>query len=114
MAPSVVATLLPFCRRRRLHRVAVQPLLDDVMIKLFAPQHAGERLALNGTVFLTQRWRRELRIKFISFVVSLLKDVVEVRERIVATFLACRAGASRRRVADARQSQPNGNVFAWR
>ena len=51
MPPLAVTALLTFGRRRWLRRIAIQPLLDDVMIKLFAPQHPGERLPLNGAVF---------------------------------------------------------------
>ena len=55
MTPLGVTTIQTFVRRRRLARIAVQPLLDDVMIKLFVPKQPAERLSLNGTMFLSQR-----------------------------------------------------------
>src|SRR5262249_19218664 len=47
IAPTGVATFKPVGRRWRLAGIAVQPLVDDVMIKLFVPKKSGERLALN-------------------------------------------------------------------
>ena len=38
MTPAGVAALLAFVWRRRLVRIAVEPSLDDVMIKLFGPK----------------------------------------------------------------------------
>src|ERR1700736_6462054 len=38
MTPAGVAAVVAFVRWRRLVRIAIEPLLDDVMIKLFAPK----------------------------------------------------------------------------
>ena len=38
MTPAGVAAVLAFVRRSRLVRIAVEPSLDDVMIKLFVPK----------------------------------------------------------------------------
>jgi len=43
----MIAPLFSLRRRRGLARIAVQPLLDDVMIELFAPQHPGHGLSLD-------------------------------------------------------------------
>ena len=43
--PLVVAALLAFRRRRGIGGVALQPVLDHVVIVLFRPEHAGEALA---------------------------------------------------------------------
>src|SRR5206468_12638574 len=45
MFPIAVATLLSFGRRRRKRRIAVEPLLDDVVVKLLRPEESGERLS---------------------------------------------------------------------
>ena len=51
MGPVGVAAILAFLGRRRLAWIAFQPFLNDVVIKLFAPEHPGQRLTLNSFVF---------------------------------------------------------------
>ena len=55
VTPLRVAAELPVVRWGRLGRIANEPLLDDVMIELFAPHHAGERLPLDRAVLFVQR-----------------------------------------------------------
>ncbi len=60
MPPLGVATVQALWRRWWLARIAFEPLLDDVMIKLLVPKHPGEGLPLNRTMLLAQTGRREL------------------------------------------------------
>ena len=46
--PIVVAAVPGARRRRRLRRIALQPIANDVVVELLAPQHARQRLPLHG------------------------------------------------------------------
>src|ERR1700736_1909991 len=50
VSPGGVTTMDTFDWRRRLRRIAVEPLVDDVVIELLAPDHSGERLSLDRPV----------------------------------------------------------------
>ena len=54
MPPLCVAAILSLRRRRGLTRIAVQPILNHVVIELLRPKHSGQRLAMNKFVFGTQ------------------------------------------------------------
>src|SRR2546429_607681 len=45
-----LAGLFPLDRRGRLGRIAIEPLRDDVLIKLFVPKQSTERLPLDRAV----------------------------------------------------------------
>src|SRR5271157_870424 len=47
MTPTVVAALLAAGRGRRKSRIPIQPVVHDVMVKLFAPKHPGKGLTLD-------------------------------------------------------------------
>ena len=78
MFPVRVAAVLAFGRRRRLGRVAAQPFRHVVVIKLLAPNHAGERLALDqarigvGDAFL------QFGVKFVGFADALGENGIEI------------------------------------
>ena len=54
VAPFGIAPVLSLRRRRGLARIAVKPILDDIIIELLAPKHSRQRLAMNQSVFLVQ------------------------------------------------------------
>jgi hypothetical protein len=51
VSPLVVSSSETRRRRHWLIRVAVKPILDDVVEKLSTPQHSGVRLTLNVAPF---------------------------------------------------------------
>ena len=53
MTPAGIAGVLAFVRRRRLVRIAIEPLIDDVVIELFAPKQSRERLPLHSALLFT-------------------------------------------------------------
>src|SRR6266478_5964418 len=56
MPPMMIAPLESASRRRGHRRVAFQPLIDDVVIKLLAPEKAGSGLP-NDTSLRFVEWR---------------------------------------------------------
>src|SRR4029077_4859980 len=80
MTPLRVAPVFALFRRRWVGGITLEPLTHDVMIKLFAPKHSRERLTLDRAVLLAQANRRERRVKFVGFVCTLCKQIIEVRE----------------------------------
>src|SRR5215467_2489643 len=46
VSPILVAPVLPVLRRRRLSRIAIEPMLHIEVIELLVPQHPGEGLTL--------------------------------------------------------------------
>src|ERR1700741_1020425 len=80
MTPLGVAPAFAFLWRWREDRIALKPLLDDVMVKLLAPKHSCERLALDRAMLFAQTAGCECRIKFISFTRAFRKQVIEVCE----------------------------------
>src|SRR5262245_66200388 len=46
VSPIAVAPVLPVLWRRRLSRIAIEPMLHIEVIKLLVPQHSGEGLTL--------------------------------------------------------------------
>src|SRR5258708_13362669 len=81
MLPLGVATVLPFVWRRELAGVAVDPLADVVVKKLFRPNHAGERLALDVARVGIDVVRLQSRVKLISLAQTRGKVGVEITER---------------------------------
>src|SRR6266571_1601235 len=67
MPPIMIAPLESAGRRRGHRRVAFQPLIDDVVIKLLAPEKAGRGLT-NDTSLRFVEWRYcDGAIKIICF-----------------------------------------------
>ncbi len=81
MRPFAVAAVLAFGGRRRLGGIAVEPFADVVVVKLLAPDHAGECLALDvagvgvGDVVL------QLGVKFVGLANARGEDGIEIGKR---------------------------------
>src|SRR6266567_1824585 len=88
MLPIMIAPLESAGRRRGHRRVAFQPLIDDVVIKLLAPEKAGCGLP-NDTSLRFVKWRYcDRAIKIICFRDPCCKGFREQRsERIRGCFL---------------------------
>src|SRR6266481_6845916 len=77
MPPMMIAPLESAGRWRRHRRVAFQPLIDDVVIKLLAPEKAGCGLP-NNTSLRSVEWRYcDRAIKIVCFRDSCCKDFLE-------------------------------------
>ena len=96
MQPLVVAALLPFGRRRRLGGVALQPFAHLVTVKLLAPDHPGERLALDVAFVGGGNAVLQLRVKIVGLKDAPGEDGIEVGKRKWGRRLACLRRARRR------------------
>src|SRR5690554_5149970 len=85
--PGRISPTFPFSGWRRLSRIAAQPLLNIVIIKLFGPQHAGKTLPLN--VFLVGRhaWSLNLVVIIIRFPEPVSENLIKNRERTLQRVL---------------------------
>ena len=81
MTPLGVAGVFAFIRRRREGRIPLEPLLYDVMIKLFTPKHSRQRLALDRAMLRAQTIGCERRVKFVGLARTFRKQIIEVRKR---------------------------------
>ena len=57
MRPLMIAAVAALRRRRRIARIAIEPLFHHVVIKLLGPQHSAEALAH----YTLSVWRNVLR-----------------------------------------------------
>src|SRR5581483_12165990 len=77
--PSAVAAVLAFGRRRRLLRIAGQPVGNHIFIKLLGPQQAGISLAGHSRT-LDRAVVSELGgVKLVSLTAAKIEDLVESR-----------------------------------
>ena len=65
----------------RLKRVARQPIGDVVVIKLLAPEHARQGLAMNSPSVVIIDFRFESPVKLVGFPLTLTMQIVEAKER---------------------------------
>jgi hypothetical protein len=105
-------------RRRRLAGVALEPILDHVVVILLRPQQARQRLARNTPGIVGHRSREDFGVVLVSFAAAQIDHRVELRERlavarcdVVQTQAECRArsGCDCRGVAGCRL----GAAFGW-
>ena len=80
VAPMAVAQLFPALRRLRHRGIAIQPVIHNVVEKLFSPHHAGERLALHEPFIWAHLSRLHGGVKFISLLDARLEDSVKILE----------------------------------
>ena len=67
MRPLVVTAVRRSARRRRLERIAFEPAWDVVMVKLLAPDHAGEGLALHLPGVVVVELVLQATVKLVGF-----------------------------------------------
>ena len=77
LAPRVVH---PDGAEQRVALVLGQPLLQVEVVELLAPQHPGERLAMDAALVFGQRRRRDARVELVRVRQAIGKRLVEVRE----------------------------------
>ena len=86
MHPLVVPAELSLRRRRRLRRIPSEPVANDVVIKLFAPEKASIALARDFLRFLIDSGRRYRVIEFVRLFHALGKNLVEIGKGIGPNF----------------------------
>src|SRR6185369_2879947 len=84
MFPLMIATAYTLCRWFRRPGIAVEPLLDHVVVELFGPEHAGECLAHDEPRIVRKMFGNDGLIELVSFVNARVKDLFEVRESFFA------------------------------
>ena len=78
MFPIVIAAFASLGRRRRRFRIAVQPLLDDVVIVLFGPKQSAQCLAHYGAGIIGKiGWDYGL-VELVCFVNPIGKGLLEI------------------------------------
>src|SRR6266404_9550114 len=88
MPPIMIAPFESAGRRLGHRRVALQPLIDDVMIKLLAPEKASCRLPSDTSLRLVERRCCDRAIKIICFRDPCCKGFLEQRSKwILGCFL---------------------------
>src|SRR5438046_2265760 len=101
MPPIMIATLESAGRRLGHRRVAFQPLIDDVVIKLLAPEKAGRGLP-NDTSLRSVEWCYCNRaIKIICFCDPCRKGFLEQRSEWIRGCFLFRKQSQRNRMRSA-------------
>src|ERR1700744_3435794 len=81
--PFVISSELPAGIGCRLGRIALEPAVDVIVITLFAPYQAGQRLALHQPRVVADSFRRPLVVEFIGFLSALVKPRFKSRSEII-------------------------------
>src|SRR5215469_10121661 len=84
MRPLVVAALLALLRWGRIAQIALQPILNDVVIELLGPQHAGEALPHHVLSVCCQVSRNYRRVELVGFTLAKSKRLVKTGEGVLA------------------------------
>src|ERR1051325_636801 len=82
MFPLVIAAPHALCRRLRRSRITTQPLLDDVVIELLGPEHAGECLAHDKPRISREVFGNYAVVKLVGFTKSIGEGLVELCESL--------------------------------
>ena len=77
MAPLVVAAVLARLGRWRLARIAIDPVVDDVVVELPRPDEAGVGLARDQRFVFGHRRVAMHRVELVGFGTTLLENIVE-------------------------------------
>jgi len=110
VGPLAIAAVLPVRRRRRLRRVAFQPLLDDVMVVLLRPEQARERLPRDVDRIRRQRRRQDGLVELVGFGDAGGEDGVE-RCSELRCARAVQAQLQRARLAGGQRQRVVGRSF---
>src|SRR6185369_11674623 len=78
MFPLMIATARAFGRRFGRRWITVKPVLDHIVIVLFGPEHAGERLAHDEPCIVRKMFRYDCLIEVIGFMSSVAEDLFEI------------------------------------
>ena len=89
MRPLPVPTELSLRRRQWLRRVACQPVANDVIIKLFAPEQSGVTLARDFLRLLIHLRGNKRVIKFVRLFNPLSENPIEISKWIRRRFVLC-------------------------
>ena len=81
MGPVVITTLKAFGCWRGLLLIAFEPVFDDVVIKLFGPEHPCKPLPRDLFGIRRQVLRNNRLVKFISFVLTSGEDSIEINRQ---------------------------------
>src|SRR6476660_138766 len=74
MGPLAVAAVLPAGRRRRLPRIALEPMLHDVVVVLLRPQEPRERLPRDAPAVVGKRRRDHRVVEVVGLALPLVED----------------------------------------
>ena len=81
MLPVVVTLVVSRGSKWLALRVALEPLLNVIVVQLLGPQHTGQSLALNPSFIFTQTGVLHSLVKLVSLGQSLFESLVEIFER---------------------------------
>src|ERR1044072_9592041 len=87
MFPLVIAAAHTLCRRLRCGRITTQPLLYDIVIELFGPEHTGECLTHDEPRVSREVLGNYTIVKLISFTKSIGEGLVELGESLATVEL---------------------------
>src|SRR5215471_8523719 len=77
VSPIAVAPVLAALRRRRLSRIAIEPMLHIEVIELLVPQHSGEGLTLYSPHVVVDDASLECGVKGIRLGNTTGKNIIE-------------------------------------
>ena len=86
MIPVLVASPAAAGRWRVCAGIALEPLLDVVVVELFRPQHPGERLPLHVPLVGAEPGAMHGVVELLRFVAALREGVLSVREWVVLRY----------------------------
>jgi len=95
VAPASIADVAPEGGRRRVGIVTVEPDADVEEVELFAPEHAGECLALDELLVGAGPGRVDRGVEFVGFGPALAHDLFDIPQRMFDR--ACESHVPRRR-----------------
>ncbi len=84
VSPLVIAAFRALRGRGRIARIALQPVLDHVVIELLGPQHAGKALAHDVLRVRRKILRNDRRVELVGFALAESKRLVEAGKGVLA------------------------------
>ena len=85
--PLAVAAVAALRRRRRLRGIAIEPVVDHVMVKLLAPKQPRVSLTGDARASLLMPARKDGVVEFVGLAPTLRKMSVETRQRPRGCFI---------------------------
>src|SRR6266849_9325449 len=84
MSPLVIAAVLAFLWGRRIARIALQPVLNYIVVKLLGPQHPGETLAHDVLGIRREVLWNDCRVELVGLALAERERFVEVGKSVLA------------------------------